>query len=64
MSVSRRHTFFPTLERISISPGFAVVHMMLDDTRQRYELEKLWTLGPKYDDQTISMLADRPSPPF
>ena len=36
--------------------GFAVVHMMLDDTRRRYELEKLWALGPQYDDQMKSML--------
>lgn len=36
---------------------------MLDDRRRRYELEKLWTLGPKYDDQTLRMLADI-SPPI
>ena len=32
-------------------PGFAVVHMMLDEARNKYELEKLWALGPQYDDQ-------------
>lgn len=37
------------------STGSAVVHMMLDDTRRRYELEKLWALGPQYDDQFRDM---------
>ena len=39
-----------------VSTGFAVVHVMLDEARQKYELEKLWTLGPEFDDQTLSML--------
>ena len=42
---------------LSLTTGFAVVHMMLDDARRRYELEKLWTLGPRYDDQLLSMHA-------
>lgn len=37
------------------STGFAVVHMMLDNTRRKYELEKLWALGPEYDDQFRDM---------
>lgn len=28
---------------------------MLDDTRRKYELEKLWALGPQYDDQFRDM---------
>ena len=42
------HTVKPT---VCPSAGFAVVHMMLDEARRRYELEKLWALGPQYDDQ-------------
>ena len=29
---------------------------MLPDIREKYELEKLWTLGPAYDDQMKEML--------
>lgn len=29
--------------------------MMLDEAREKYELEKLWTLGPEYDDQLREM---------
>ena len=36
--------------------GNIVVHFMLPDTREKYELEKLWTLGSAYDDQLKKML--------
>ena len=32
------------------------VHFFLPEVREVYELEKLWTLGPKYDDQSKAML--------
>jgi len=31
--------------------GTIVVHFMTEEARERYELEKLWTLGHCYDDQ-------------
>nr|CAB3262990.1 uncharacterized protein LOC100186222 [Phallusia mammillata] len=33
-----------------IDMGHAVVHFMLQNVRDRYQLEKLWLLGPKYDE--------------
>lgn len=39
----------------AVDVGSTVVHFFLPETRERYELEKLWTLGPKYDDQTREM---------
>lgn len=34
------------------------MHFFLPEVREVYELEKLWTLGPKYDDQTKAMLEE------
>ena len=36
--------------------GTMVVHVMLEESRERYELEKLWTLGVDYDDQYRHLL--------
>ena len=36
--------------------GNAVVHFMTPEARNKYELEKLWSLGPRYDDQFRSAL--------
>ena len=38
--------------------GDMVVHFMLPAVRKRYQLEKLWTLGPHYDDQFQEILKD------
>ena len=32
------------------------MHFFLPEVREVYELEKLWTLGPNYDDQSKAML--------
>ncbi|XP_042744459.1 mitochondrial assembly of ribosomal large subunit protein 1 [Lagopus leucura] len=39
---------------LCIDFGSIVVHFMLPETRETYELEKLWTLG-SYDDQLAQM---------
>ncbi|KGL83477.1 Mitochondrial assembly of ribosomal large subunit protein 1, partial [Tinamus guttatus] len=39
----------------SLKYGNIVVHFMLPETRERYELEKLWTLH-SYDDQLAQMM--------
>ena len=38
--------------------GDMVVHLMLPALRKRYQLEKLWTLGPLYDDQFQELLKE------
>lgn len=49
---------FWEIEKIHYLPGNMVVHFFLPEVREVYELEKLWTLGPKYDDQTKAMLRE------
>ena len=36
-------------------PGTMVVHFLTEAAREKYELEKLWTLGRHYDDQYQAM---------
>lgn len=36
---------------MSVDIGNSVVHFMLEETREKYELEKLWLLGAQFDDQ-------------
>lgn len=43
-----------THDWLCIDFGSIVVHFMLPETRETYELEKLWTLG-SYDDQLAQM---------
>lgn len=38
--------------------GDIVVHLMLPAARNKYQLEKLWTLGPRYDDQFQEVLRE------
>jgi hypothetical protein len=35
-----------------------VVHFFLPEVREIYELEKLWALGPKYDDQYKALVEE------
>lgn len=37
--------------------GNMVVHLMLEETREEFQLEKLWLLGPEHDD----LLLEKPS---
>ena len=36
-------------------PGTMVVHFLMEEAREKYELEKLWTLGRHHADQYQSM---------
>ncbi|KAM9387909.1 mitochondrial assembly of ribosomal large subunit protein 1 [Phaethornis superciliosus] len=54
---SDRHTRIEGKETddwLCIDFGSIVIHFMLPETRETYELEKLWTLG-SYDDQLAQM---------
>lgn len=33
-----------------------MVHLMLEEKRQSLELEKLWTLGARFDDQMRALM--------
>ena len=35
-----------------------MIHFMLPEAREKYELEKLWTLGPEFDDQLQKLLSE------
>ncbi|XP_002741539.1 uncharacterized protein LOC100371996 [Saccoglossus kowalevskii] len=45
-----------TEDWMCIDLGNIVLHLFLTPTRELYELEKLWTLGAKYDDQLRYMM--------
>ena len=32
-----------------------MVHFMSEEAREQYELEQLWTVGPRYDNQCREM---------
>lgn len=38
--------------------GSVVIHLFLPDVRNKYQLEKLWSLGPEHDEQYQKMLKD------
>lgn len=40
---------------MAVEMGTIVVHFMTEEARSKYELEKLWTLGPSYDNQYRNM---------
>jgi hypothetical protein len=42
----------------TFSAGSVVIHLFLPEIREKYELEKLWSLGPEHDGQYQEMLAD------
>eukprot|EP00794_Sanderia_malayensis_P017417 gene17417-19160_t len=44
------------LDWMAVDIGNVVVHFMMPEAREKYELEKLWTLGPELDDQYQAML--------
>lgn len=43
---------------VALDIGNIVVHFFLPEVREVYELEKLWTLGPEYDDQSRAFLEE------
>lgn len=43
---------------VALDIGNIVVHFFLPEVREVYELEKLWTLGPQYDDQSRAFLEE------
>ena len=38
--------------------GSIVIHLFLPEIREKYELEKLWSVGPEHDEQYQEMLTD------
>lgn len=40
-----------------IPKGHTAIHFMSYELRQKYELEKLWSLGPNYDDHLTQAIA-------
>jgi len=43
---------------MALDLGNIAVHLFLAHTRSMYDLEQLWTVGPEFDDKTLSMAED------
>merc|ERR1711874_253488 len=45
----------PNCGWIAIDLGNIVLHLFNQEQREHYDLESLWTLGPKFDDNTRNL---------
>ena len=47
-----------SFNKLYLFTGSIVIHLFLPEIREKYELEKLWSLGPEHDEQYQEMLED------